>query len=209
MRKMMFVLKTTVAIAVALLHSAAYADVDLTKGKTIADTVCAACHGPDGNSPISAYPKIAGQYANYLEQSLKEFRKGPQGTRNNPIMLGMVATLSDDDIANVAAYYASQTMTPGAANKDLVELGEKLYRGGNLETGVPACIACHGPQGLGNELAKYPKISGQYADYINTQLKAYRSGERADDPNGMMRGVTKAMTDDEINAVSSYVAGLH
>jgi len=206
MRQIIFTLTTFIIV---LLHPTAYAAADIEKGKTIADTVCAACHGPDGNSPAPLYPKIAGQYVGYLEQSLKEFRKGPQGKRNNPIMYGMVANLSDDDIANVAAFYASQKMTPGSASKDLVEKGARLYRGGNPETGVPACLACHGPQGLGNELANYPKISGQYADYIATQLKTYRSGERADDVNGIMRGVAKEMTDDEITAVSSYIAGLH
>jgi len=205
MRRLLLAITTLII----LLPTMASAAGDKDKGKSIADTVCAACHGPDGNSPVTIYPKLAGQHVGYLEQSLQEFRKGPQGKRNNPIMYGMVVNLSDDDIANVAAYYASQTMSAGGAAKDLVEVGERLYRGGNEDSGVPACLACHGPQGLGNDLANYPKISGQYADYIATQLKAYRAEERVDDPNGMMRGVAKHMTDAEITAVSSYVAGLH
>jgi len=178
-------------------------------GKNKATTVCAACHGLDGNSNMPATPKLAGQYASYLKKELIAFRKGAQGQRNNPIMYGMAVSLSDQDIDDLAAYYAKQTMTPGGADEKLLALGEKIYRGGNIKTGVPACIACHSPNGDGNEAANYPRLSGQNADYVLAQLKAFRSGDRKNDPNSMMEGVAKAMTDDEMAAVSSYISGLH
>lgn len=186
------------------------AKADLAKGQQIAKQVCAACHGPDGNSVAPTNPKLAGQFPEYLYKQLSDFKaqgeKKPQ--RENAIMNGMVANLSQDDMHAIAAYFAAQTLRPDwARDKDLAALGQKLYRGGNLERNVPACEGCHGPTGAGNPI-QYPRIAGQYADYIEAQLKAFRAGTRANDPNGMMRGVAARLTDQEIKGLAQYVAGL-
>lgn len=171
--------------------------------------VCQACHGVDGNSTVPAWPKIAGQGEAYLVKSLKEFRKGQQGARFDPTMFPLTQNLSDRDIEDLAAYFASQKMSEGAAQADLVALGEKIYRGGDFGRNVPACAACHGAKGEGNEPAKFPRLSGQNVDYTLTQLKKFKDNSRKDDPNGIMRDIAKRMTDDEMKAVSSYVSGLH
>jgi len=183
---------------------------DADKGKTIASQVCAACHGADGNSQIAANPKLAGQFYEYLHKQLVNFK--PQGAkkaeRDNVVMAGMVANLSAADVNDVAAFYAGQKLKPAAAkDKDLAALGQKIYRGGNLATGVAACAGCHGPAGVGIP-AQYPRIAGQFPEYIEAQLTAFRAGTRANDPNGMMRAVAARMTDREIKAVSEYAAGL-
>ncbi len=178
-----------------------------TAGKDKTQT-CVACHGPDGNSTVPNWPKIAGQYENYLVKELKDFRAGEKGPRYEPSMYGMVANLSDQDIADLAAYYASQTQTMGKAQNALVALGQKIYRGGNVQTGVTACLACHGPEGMGNEAAKYPKLAGQHAVYIENQLIAFRDGKRKNSPNGMMESISHRMSNEEMKAVSSYIEGL-
>ena len=183
---------------------------DLAKAQNTANQVCAACHAADGNSTAPANPKIAGQISEYLHKQLVDFK--PQGdkkpARESPVMIGMVANLSDADMKALAAFYAGQQLKPSAAaDKTLVALGQKLWRGGNTATGVPACAGCHGPAGAGMP-AQYPRIAGQYAEYIVAQLKAFKEGARANDPNGMMRGVTARMTDREIRAVAEYAAGL-
>lgn len=180
------------------------------KGKEIAGQTCAACHAADGNSQISANPKLAGQFYDYLHKQLVNFK--PQGAkkaeRDNAVMAGMVANLSASDLKDVAAYYSSQKLKPAAAkDKDLAALGQKIYRGGNAATGVAACAGCHGPAGAGMP-AQYPRIAGQFSEYVEAQLKSFRAGSRANDPNGMMRGVVARMSDREIQAVSDYVAGL-
>jgi cytochrome c553 len=167
--------------------------------------VCAACHSTDGNSLSDAFPKIAGQHAQYIEKQLKDYKSG---NRQNALMAPMAAPLTDEDIANLAAYFSSQTTAPGATSEALVELGEQIYRGGNKETGVPACMACHGPNGNGVPAAGWPKLSGQYPAYIETQLNAFASGERANDMNGMMRDIATKMSPEEMKAVSAYVFGL-
>jgi cytochrome c553 len=167
---------------------------------------CGACHGPDGNSVNPAWPKLAGQHPQYLAKQYASFKSGD---RKDPVMSGQAALLAtDQDVADVAAYFASQTQTTGEAAADQVELGQQVYRGGNMATGVAACTGCHGPTGVGNPLAKFPRISGQHADYVTKALKDFRSGTRANDPNGMMRGVAKNMSDAEIAAVAQYVQGL-
>lgn len=171
--------------------------------------VCAACHGADGNSTVAIWPKIAGQSDLYLVKSLIEFRKGDKGNRFEPSMYAMVQNLSDQDIADLAAYFASQTMSAGSASANLVALGEKIYRGGNLATGVPACAACHGARGEGNNLAKFPRLSGQQADYTLDQLKKFKAKTRKDDPNEIMQDISQRLSDEEMKAVSSYVSGLH
>src|SRR5688572_4314471 len=180
------------------------------RGQRIAGQVCAACHGADGNSVAATNPKIAGQFAEYLHKQLADYKPqaGKKPARDNPIMTPMVANLSEDDIKSLAAYYAGQKLTPAAASdKDLVALGQKIWRGGIPSSNVPACAGCHGPAGAGIP-AQYPRLSGQFAEYTAAQLKAFKEGGRANDPNGMMRGVTARMTEREIQAVSQYAAGL-
>lgn len=179
---------------------------DAKNGQKIATQVCAACHGSDGNSAAAANPHIAGQHAAYLNKQLHDFKNNKE--RKNAIMQGMVAGLSAEDMQDVAAHYAAQKAKPTAAkNKDLVAVGQKLYRGGNALTGVPACSACHGPNGAGIP-GQYPRLSGQYVEYTQAQLKAFKSGERANDPNQMMRMIAVRMTDQEISAVAEYISGL-
>ena len=167
---------------------------------------CAACHGADGNSTNPEWPKLAGQGARYLAKQLRDYRSGE---RVNATMNGMAAGLSDEDIEDLAAYYASNEIELGAAAPDLVRRGESLYRAGNPDTNVAACMGCHGPAGSGNPPAKYPSLSGQHAQYTAAQLEMFRAGERANDPNQMMRRAAARLTDKEIEAVSSYVEGLH
>ena len=198
-----------VAVAAALFAAQAQAQ-DAAKAQTIANQVCAACHAGDGNSTAPANPKIAGQISEYLHKQLVDFKAqgGKKPARESPIMTGMVANLSDADMKGLAAFYAGQQLKPAAAaDKSLATLGQKLWRGGNAASGVPACAGCHGPAGAGMP-AQYPRVAGQYAEYIAAQLKAFRDGTRANDPNGMMRGVTARMTDREMRAVAEYAAGL-
>ncbi|AJE98008.1 c-type cytochrome [Pandoraea apista] len=181
---------------------------DLNRGQAIASQVCAACHAADGNSTGAAYPKLAGQHAEYLDKQLLDFKAQPGKTpaRNNPIMAGMVAALSEQDMRNVSAYFASQTAKPGVArNKDTVPLGEKIYRGGLADKGVPACASCHGPTGAGMP-SQYPRLSGQWADYTAAQLVAFRDETRKN--NAPMHTVASRLSDKEIKAVADYIAGL-
>jgi cytochrome c553 len=190
----------TAAIALAVGSSALAQD----KAQSIASQVCAACHGADGNSTAPANPKIAGQGVDYLGKQLRDFKAGggKKPLRESPIMNGMVANLSDGDMKGLAAYYAGQALKPAAASdKDLAALGQKLWRGGDLANGVPACAGCHGPAGAGVP-AQYPRLGGQYAEYVAAQLTAFREGRRANDPNAMMRGVAARMTDHQIRAVA-------
>ena len=184
---------------------AAGAGGDAAKGQSIATGVCAACHGADGNAPIPANPNLAGQHPEYL---LKQLRNYKSGERVNPIMAGMVAALSEEDMRNVAAYFASQPPRPGAArDAKLASAGQSLYRGGNARSGIAACAGCHSPNGAGIP-AQYPRLKGQHSEYTVAQLKAFRSGERANDATSTMRAIAAPMTDAEIAAVAEYVAGL-
>ena len=169
---------------------------------TAKSATCAACHGADGNSAAADYPKLAGQHATYLASTLKAYR---DGSRANAIMAGMAAALSDDDIADLAAYYTTQATSGGAVDADLVARGEQLFRFGDSAKGVSACTACHGPTGAGVASAGFPSLKGQWAGYTETQLKAYREGSRA---NAMMNGVAQNLSDADIRAVASYVGGL-
>ncbi|WP_026376028.1 c-type cytochrome [Aestuariibacter salexigens] len=190
--------------------SIAQGDPEAGKAKS---AVCAACHGPDGNSAIEMNPKLAGQHEGYLYKQLTEFKlasqTGGQEGRNNAVMNGMAAPLSDQDMKDLAAYYSSQEATPGSTPEDVVAAGEALYRGGDLDRGITACIACHGPTGNGMGLAGFPDISGQHAAYTKTQLEMFRSGQRNNDLNGMMRDIAKRLTDEDIEILSQYVSGLH
>ncbi len=194
--------------AVVLFSTFAVAKGDAEAGKSKTQT-CVACHGADGNSVVANWPKIAGQYENYLEKQLKDFRMGEQGPRYEASMYAMVAALSDQDIADLAAFYSANKQTMGKAKSEYVALGERIYRGGNIQTGVSACIACHGPSGEGNEAAKFPKLAGQHATYIENQLIAFRDGKRKNSPNGMMESISHRLSPEEMKAVSSYVEGLH
>lgn len=180
------------------------------KAQGIAKQVCAACHADDGNSIAPANPKIAGQFPEYLDKQLRDFKAqgGKKAARENAIMAGMVANLSEADMKGLASFYASQKLKPAAAaDKDLAALGQKLWRGGNAASGVPACAGCHGPAGAGLP-GQYPRLAGQYSEYIAAQLKLFKEGGRANDPNGAMRGVAARMTEREMRAVSEYAAGL-
>ena len=148
------------------------------------------------------------KYENYLYEQLIAFRAGAEGPRNNPVMYGIVANYSDQDLADLAAYYAEQTMSPGDADAAYAAHGRELYMGGNIETGVTACMSCHGPAGLGNDAAGYPRVGGQWAPYLKQQLMAFKSGERQSDAYGIMRLIAQRMSDEEIHAVSEYMAGL-
>lgn len=188
----------------------AVAKGDATRGQEIASTVCVACHGPDGNSPLSANPKLAGQHAEYLLKQMMNFKTpdGKQPERVNAIMNGMIAAYDEGQMRDLSAFFAAQTQKGEAAtNKETVELGQKLYRAGDQAKGLPACAACHGPTGAGMPV-QYPRIGGQFAEYTEAQLKGFREGSRANDPNQMMRMVAIKMTDAEIKAVSDYIAGL-
>jgi len=183
---------------------------DLAKGQAIASQACAACHGADGNSPTPANPKLAGQVAEYLEKQLHGFKaaQGKKPERDNAVMAGMVANLAPEDMRNVAAYYASQKPKGGISrSRELVFVGQKLYRAGNAATGLPACAGCHGPNGAGVP-AQYPRLAGQYAEYTAAQLKTFHEGQRANDTNRMMRSIAAKMSDAEMRAVSDYIAGL-
>ncbi len=208
-------MKRIMALAAMLAAAAAAAAEppfkgDAAKAQPMVNQVCAACHAADGNSQIAVNPKLAGQIPEYLHKQLTNFKPaaGKKAERDNPVMAGMVAGLSPEDMRNLAAYFAGQAAKPGAAkSKDLVALGQKIYRGGIASKGVAACASCHGPNGAGMP-AQYPRLSGQHAEYVEVQLKAFRSGERANDPGSMMRGVAEKLSDREIQGVSDYIAGL-
>jgi cytochrome c553 len=178
---------------------------DPNKAQQIVTQLCSACHGADGNSAIAANPNLARQIPEYTAKQLANFKSGE---RANAVMAGMAATLSPEDMVSLGAYFWSQTPKPGvAADKDLALLGQSLYRGGNARTGVPACSGCHLPDGAGIP-KQYPRLAGQHAEYTVAQLKAWRSGERANDPNKMMRMIAAKLSDREIQAVSEFIAGL-
>jgi cytochrome c553 len=180
-------------------------DGDAAKGQAAAG-VCAACHGVDGNSLIPMNPTLAGQHPEYLYKQLVNFKSGE---RANPIMAAQVANLSDADMRNLAAHFASKKPRAGTAtNADLVNAGRKLYRGGNGANGVAACSGCHSPNGAGIPI-QYPRLKGQHREYTVAQLKAFRAGERANDANAMMRGVAARLSDAEMDALAEYIAGLN
>ena len=176
---------------------------DAAKGQAIATSVCGACHTFDGTRGSPANPILAGQHAGYIVKQLSEFKSG---RRSNPIMKGFAATLSDDDMRNVAAFYAGKSAKPGAAkSQELVVLGERIYRGGLADRSVPACAGCHSPNGAGVPV-QYPRVGGQHADYLEAQTVAFRDGVRVNSP--VMSGVAAKMSDREIKAVADYMAGL-
>jgi cytochrome c553 len=168
-------------------------------------TPCVACHGVNGNSSNPVWPNLADQHEQYIVRQLKAFKSG---ARQDPLMSPMAAGLSDDDVEDLAAYFDAQTLTGLEADPSRTSLGQRVYRGGDPSTGVPACIACHGPTGDGNPTAGWPSVRGQQSGYVAAQLRAYRAGTRKTDPNQMMRDVARTMSDEQIDAVAAYVQGL-
>jgi len=179
-------------------------DAEAGKGKV---AVCGACHAADGNSPAPNFPKLAGQGERYLLKQLQDIKGGKRVVLE---MTGMLDNLNEQDLADVAAYFASQSMSVGAADPALVARGEALFRGGKLEEGMPACTGCHSPDGAGLAAAGYPKLGGQHAQYVSKQLTDFREGNRTNDGDAMtMRAIAAKLSNKDIEAVSSYIQGLH
>jgi cytochrome c553 len=202
------------ALAGAFVTTFAHAQIavngDPTKAEPIVKQVCVACHNIDGNSTIPTNPVIAGQPAQYLFKQLLNFKSegGKPAERPSPVMTGIVAGLSRDDMANLALYFAGQQPKPRTAqDPELVKLGQQIYRGGIMIKGVPACAACHGANGAGVP-AQFPRLAGQHAQYTSDKLKQFRAGERANDPNRMMRVISQKLSDNEIAALAQYAQGL-
>ncbi len=171
---------------------------------------CAVCHGSDGNASVNkTYPKLAGQNAVYLLKALKDFRPGIKHGRYNAVMKAMLVPLSEKEMEEIVNYYAILPGSIDAAQPDLIPLGQRLYRGGDVTKGIPACLACHGPAGLGNPFAGFPRLSGQHAAYLVKELKAFRAGKRIDDKRQMMSVIAKKMSNADIAAVASYISGLY
>lgn len=182
----------------------AAAEAPKDSAATIVSTVCAACHNADGNSIVTTNPRLAGQHPEYLAKQLRNFQSGE---RANPVMAPMAAMLTPEDLVKVAAYFGSQKPKGGNAKENGPgSLGEKIYKGGVVANAVPACAGCHGPTGAGIPV-QFPRLSGQHTDYTVTQLKAFRSGERANAP--MMKAIAARLSDQEIAAVADYIQGLH
>jgi cytochrome c553 len=183
---------------------------DLAKARKIAETVCVACHGIDGNSPLPANPILAGQDSAYLFKQLSDFKAadGKTAARNNAIMAGMAAMLSVEDMQSLAVYFSQQKRKPAmASDEHLVAAGRSIWRKGDFERGIPACAGCHGAAGAGVP-TQYPRLAGQYAEYTELQLKNFRSEERSNDPQKAMRTIADKFSDKQIKAVADYIAGL-
>jgi len=200
--------------SITIISSTASAAGSADNGKDKAAT-CVACHGSDGNSANPQWPSLAGQNEVYMMRTLQAFQvplgengQVVEGGRYDPVMTSQALALNPEDMVDIGAYFTAQKMAGKVSSPSLVGQGERLYRGGNMEAKVSACIACHGPSGRGNAPAGYPSIAGQHAVYTVKQLQDYRSGARKSDLSGMMRGTTERLTDDEINAVASYIQGL-
>lgn len=180
---------------------------DAAAGKTKSAT-CVACHGADGNSMVPTFPKLAGQHASYIAKQLADFKSQ---ARKDPTMNGMAAPLSEQDMADLGAYFSSQTPAIGApANEELAAgKGKALFQGGDKAKGISACMACHGPSGAGNPGAGFPSLQGQHSTYVVKALKDFRSGVRTTDPQKMMQDIAAKMSDSDIEAVAEYIAGLH
>jgi len=203
MNKLAIVLTSFLLATVAPVFAAAQGDAAAGQAKA---ALCGSCHGVDGNSALAMNPKLAGQGAGYLYKQLAEFKSG---ARENATMAAMVMNLSDQDMLDLAAFYASQQVTIGGADPAKIELGESLYRAGNKELGVAACASCHSSDGTGNAPAKFPAVGGQHAEYTLSQLKAFRSGMRNNDMGAMMRSTVERLTDTELDALASYLEGLN
>ncbi|ORU91374.1 MAG: cytochrome C [Cycloclasticus sp. symbiont of Poecilosclerida sp. N] len=190
---------------VMAISSSAIATGDIDAGR-VKSVACAGCHGQNGNSVNPVWPKLAGQHAFYIEKELHDFQNQK---RMDATMAPMVAGLNDVDIKDLAAFFASVPSTVEAASADKIKLGEKLYRAGKTDNGLPACIACHGPNGAGSAPARFPRIGGQHAAYLSKTLKDFKAETRDNDHQAMMRDIAGRMNNKEIEAVSSYISGLH
>lgn len=209
MRHMLAVLVSTTSL---ILVSPAIVAGDAENGKKIAlEKACAGCHGVDGNSPAATWPKIAGQGAKYLAKQLMAFRDNDLSVsgRTDPTMAGFAKNLSDSEIEDLAAYFASQKAKGGETDKQYVDLGLQLYRGGDKTRGIPSCMGCHGPTGAGNPASGYPRLSGQWAAYTESQLLKFKSEDRTNDQNKMMQDIASKMTKEDIKAVAHVIQGLH
>ena len=180
---------------------------DANAGQAKAAT-CGACHGADVNSPMAQYPKLAGQHENYIARQVELIKTNK---RANPVMMGFIASMTPQDMHDVGAYFATKTSLPGVADAKLVSRGEALYRGGDKATNIPACMACHGPDGRGNPGAGYPQLAGQFADYTAAKLKDFHEGKKwsDDDKGAIMPAVAHGLNDADIAALASYIEGLH
>lgn len=195
----LFILTTNIILAET------FTSKDLKATKKIINNLCIACHAADGNSTISTNPKLAGQHAAYITKQLMNFKSG---TRDNAVMAGMVANLTDEDMKNLGLFYASQSLILGVAKENGIgSLGEKIFRSGLNKKGVPACAGCHGPSGHGIP-DTYPRLNAQHADYTVSQLNLFRLGKRANDSAMMMRSIAQKLTEDEMQAVADYIQGL-
>ena len=194
----------TAVLTIGLIGSVQAAG-DATAGQAKA-AACAACHGADGNSAAPNFPNLAGQGERYL---LKQMHEIKSGARAAPLMAGQLDNLSEQEMADIAAYFAAQKGTVGAAKADLVKQGEELYRAGSKRKNAAACSACHSPTGQGNDLAGFPSLSGQHAQYTAAQLQAFRNDTRSNDAERIMRDNAELLSDAEIEAVASYISGLH
>lgn len=201
-----FLMAVASMLAIFSLQAAAQGDAAAGQAKS---AMCAACHGTDGNSTIAQWPKLAGQHEAYISRQTALIKSG---ARPVPEMMGIVATMNEQDFADIAAFFASQAISPGAADASLAAAGRRLYQAGNSDSGVPACMACHGPVGEGNPLSGYPALAGQHDVYTGKMLTRFRNGENwgeKDAGSQVMNGVAAELTDDEIAAVASYIQGLH
>lgn len=205
-------MKKLALIFTLLASSPLWAEGSIEAGKALSET-CAACHGSDGNSLVPIYPKLAGQHAKYIEKQLKDLKlgatSGGQQGRYDPAMSAMAMPLSEQDMADLGAYYASLPISDSTTPENVIEQGRELYLSGNTERGVAACVACHGPRGNGTSLSGFPKISGQHADYTKLQLQKFASADRNNDLNGMMRDIASKLTEEEMDVIAKYVGGLH
>ena len=214
MKCALWLIAGSIACAVAGVAPAAEtaAKPDLAKAKQIADQICAACHGADGNSPSPANPSLAGQQAAYITLQLQHFKSG---VRSNPVMAGMVATLSPEDMQALGIFFSQQKpKVAGIRDRELALVGQKLFRGGNVASGLPACASCHSPDGAGVP-SRYPRLGGQHADYALAQLKAFKSGERGMDKAGkdtngrVMAQIAAKLSEKEMQALAQYTSGLY
>lgn len=203
-------MKKLVVVIVAVFIGSVMPQLTLAQGDAAAgqakSALCATCHGNDGNSELAVNPKLAGQNASYMVKQLMDFKSG---VRPSPTMAAMVLSLSDQDMQDIAAWYASQQVTLGGAEPAALELGASLYRAGNKDLAVAACSACHSPTGQGNAPAGFPALGGQHAEYTLQQLKDFRSGVRQNDTSSMMRSIVERLTDRELEALASYISGLN
>jgi len=202
--KKLFVAGMLFFAALSMVPAAMAGNAEAGKTKAVA---CGGCHGMDGNSPIPAYPKLAGQNEAYIVKQIKDFKAN--ATRQNAIMLGMAAGLSDEDAADIGAYYQSQKLASAATFDDSkLAAGREIYKGGDLQKGVPACQACHGPNGSGTAGIGYPQLGGQYVDYTLAQLKAFKDGTRTNDDKELMSSIVAKMSEEDMAAVANYIASL-